>query len=139
MLEVGISDHHSFIIAVLKSQQVKGNAKTKLYRDYSEFIMDNFKAELEDKLKGGIETEYSNFQNIFIEVLNNQAPAKKKNVRFNNKPFMIKTLRKAIMHRSRLKNIYIRKKSDKNWENYKKQEIFVLNFLVKLKQNTLKI
>ena len=139
MLEVGISDHHSFIIAVLKSQQVKGNAKTKLYRDYSEFIMDNFKAELEDKLKGGIETEYSNFQNIFIEVLNNQAPAKKKNVRFNNKPFMIKTLRKAFMHRSRLKNIYIRKKSDKNWENYKKQEIFVLNFLVKLKQNTLKI
>ena len=101
--------------------------------------MDNFKAELEDKLKGGIETEYSNFQNIFIEVLNNQASAKKKNVRFNNKPFMIKTLRKAIMHRSRLKNIYIRKKSDKNWENYKKQEIFVLNFLVKLKQNTLKI
>ena len=101
--------------------------------------MDNFKAELEDKLKGGIETEYSNFQNIFIEVLNNQASAKKKNVRFNNKPFMIKTLRKAIMHRSRLKNIYIRKKSDKNWENYKKQEIFVLNFHVKLKQNTLKI
>ena len=101
--------------------------------------MDNFKAELEDKLKGGIETEYSNFQNIFIEVLNNQAPAEKKNVRFNNKPFMIKTLRTAIMHRSRLKNIYIRKKSDKNWENYKKQEIFVLNFLVKLKQNTLKI
>ena len=43
------------------------------------------------------------------------------------------------MHRSRLKNIYIRKKSDKNWENYKKQEIFVLSFLVKLKQNTLKI
>ena len=101
--------------------------------------MDNFKAELEDKLKGGIETEYSNFQNIFIEVLNNQAPTEKKNVRFNNKPFMIKTLRTAIMHRSRLKNIYIRKKSDKNWENHKKQEIFVLNFLVKLKQNTLKI
>ena len=27
----------------------------------------------------GIVTEYSNFQNIFIQVLNNQAPAKKKN------------------------------------------------------------
>ena len=40
--------------------------------------MDNFKADLDDKLKGGIETEYSNFQNTFIEVLNNQAPAKKK-------------------------------------------------------------
>ena len=52
---------------------------------------------------------------------------------------MTKTLRKAIMHRSRLKKIYIRKRNDKNWENYKKQEIFVLTFLVKLKQNTLKI
>ena len=45
----------------------------------------------------------------------------KKIARFNNSPFMTKTLRKAIMHRSRLKNIYIRKRNDKNWENYKKQ------------------
>ena len=70
MLEVGISDHHSFIITVLKSQLVKGNAKTKLYCDYSELIMDNFKAELDDKLKSGIVTD---FQNIFIQVLNNHA------------------------------------------------------------------
>ena len=93
--------------------------------------MDNFTAELDDKLKGGIIIEYSNFQNVFIQVLNNLAPAKKKIMRFNNSPFMTKTLRKAIMHRSRLKNIYIRKRNVKNWENYKKQR--------KLKQNTLKI
>ena len=31
---------------------------------------------------------------------------------------MNKTLRKDIMHRSRLKNIYIRKRNDKNGENY---------------------
>ena len=43
------------------------------------------------------------------------------------------------MHRSRLKNKYIRKRNDKNWENYKKQEIFVLTFFVKLKQNTFEI
>ena len=50
MLEVGISDHHSFIIIALKSQLIKGDVKTKLYRDYREFDMDNFKAELDDKL-----------------------------------------------------------------------------------------
>ena len=61
MLEVGISDHHSFIITALKSQLIKGDVKTKLYRDYigiisglyrdyREFDMDNFKAELDDKL-----------------------------------------------------------------------------------------
>ena len=82
VLEVGISDHHSLTITTLKSQLVKGNAKTKLYRDYSEFNMDNFKAELDDKLKSGVVTEYSNFQNIFIQILNNHALAKKKNCAF---------------------------------------------------------
>ena len=38
---------------------------------------------------------------------------------------MTKTLRKAIMHRSRLKNIYIRKRNDKNWENNKQINFFV--------------
>ena len=136
--EVGISDHHSLIITALKSQLVKGNAKTKLYPDYSEFNMDNFKAELDDKLKSGVVTEYSNFQNIFIQVLNNHAPAKKKIVRFINSPFMTKTLRKAIMHRSRLKNIYIRKRNDKNWENYKKQRNFCFDLLRKTKTEDFK-
>ena len=84
MLEAGISNHHSFIITALKSQLAKGNPKTKLklYHDYSEFNMNNFKAELDDKLKSGIVTEYSNFQNIFIRVHNNHVPAKKKNCAF---------------------------------------------------------
>ena len=76
--------------------------------------MDNFKAELDNKLKSGVVTAYSNFQNIFIQVLNNHAPAKKKILLFNDNSFMTKTLRKAIMHRSRLKNIYVRKRNDKN-------------------------
>ena len=58
VLEVGTSDHHSMIITALKSQLVKGNAKRKLYRDYNEFNMDNFKAELDNKLKSGVVIEY---------------------------------------------------------------------------------
>ena len=38
MLEAGISDHHNLIITALKSQLVKGNAKTKLYRGYMNLI-----------------------------------------------------------------------------------------------------
>ena len=66
MLEVGNSDHHSFIITALKSQLVKANAKAKLFRDYGELNMDNFKEELDGELKNGMVTEYSNFQNIFF-------------------------------------------------------------------------
>ena len=95
--------------------------------------MDNFKAELDNKLKSGVVTAYSNFQNIFIQVLNNHAPAKKKILLFNDNSFMTKTLRKAIMHRSRLKNIYVRKRNDKNWENYKKQSNFCVDILRKTK------
>ena len=38
--------------------------------------------EVNDKSKSGIETGYTNFQNIFIQVLNNHAPAKEKNSTF---------------------------------------------------------
>ena len=53
-------------MTALKSQLIKGNAKTKLYRDYSEFNTNNCKAELYHKLKSGIVTENSNLQNIFV-------------------------------------------------------------------------
>ena len=85
--------------------------------------MDDFKAELDDKFESGIVTEYSNFQNIFIQVLNNHAPAKKKIVPFNKSRFVTK---------SRLKNIYIRKRNNKNWGNYKKQRNFCVELLQKL-------
>ena len=57
VFEVGISDHHSFTITALKSKLVKGNTKTKIHCDYSEFNMDNFKVELGNKLKNGIITD----------------------------------------------------------------------------------
>ena len=43
VLEVGISDHHSLIVTALRSQLVKGNAKTKLYRDYNSFDIKLFR------------------------------------------------------------------------------------------------
>ena len=50
MLDVGISDHHSFIVTALKSQLIKGNAKMKLYRDYSSFQLEMFKSDLDQNL-----------------------------------------------------------------------------------------
>ena len=52
---------------------------------------------------------------------------------------MTKNLRKAITHRSRMKNIYTRKNIDKIGKNIRSKEIFVLTLFVKLNQNTLKI
>ena len=47
---------------------------------------------------------------------------------------MTKTLRKAIMHSSRLKNIYIKRRNDNKCENYKKERIFCVNLLKNTKR-----
>ena len=127
--EVGISDHHSFIVTALKSQLLKGNAKTKLYRDYSSFNLDIVKEDLENSFKNNFITEYFHFQNVFLEILHKHAPIKKKILRFNDSPFMTKSLRKVIMHRSKLKNIYNKTKANEDWDNYKKQRNLCVNLL----------
>ena len=47
---------------------------------------------------------------------------------------MTKSLKKAIMHRSKLKNIHNKTKASEDWDNYKKQR----NFYVSLLRNTKK-
>ena len=133
--EVGISDHHSFIVATLKSQLLKGNTKTKLYRDYSSFNLDIFNEDFENSFKNNFITEYSNFQNVFLEILHKHAPIKKKILRFNDDPFMTKSLRKAITHRSKFKNIYNKTKTNEDWDNYKKQRHFCVNLLRNTKKD----
>ena len=64
-----------------------------------------FNNELNEFLKGERDTNYSLFEDIFLQVLNAQAPMKKKIQVFNNNLFMTKHLRKAIRQSSRLKNI----------------------------------
>ena len=59
---------------------------------------------------------------------------KKKIQRFNNNPFMTKQLRKAIMHRSRLKNVFNKNRTPKTWDSYKKQRNFCVDLLRRTKK-----
>ena len=111
----------------LRSQLVKGNAKTKLYRDYNWFDVKLFKEDLDKNLKSNNTVDFSDFQNTFITALHKHAPIKKKILRFNNSPFMSEALRKAIMHSSKLKNIY-KKRADVNRANYKNNGILLSRY-----------
>ena len=51
VLENGISDHHSFITTVLRTQVIKGNAKMKLHRDYKTFNIKLLKREIGESLE----------------------------------------------------------------------------------------
>ena len=49
---------------------------------------------------------------------------KKKVLRANNKPYMTKALRRAIMKRSALRNKYLKSKTDEDLKTFKKQKNF---------------
>ena len=130
--EKGFSDHHKLITTILRKTISKGNSKKMFYRDYKRFDQKKFETELKLKLNSQTNLSYSTFQAVFLEILNKIAPVKVKVLRFNNNAFMTKSLRKAIMLRSRLKNNFSKQRSDENWDNYKKQR----NFCVKLLRQT---
>ena len=67
-------------------------------------------------------------------MMNNHAPLKSKTVRGSNVSFMNKDWRKTIYERTRLKNIYNKKQSKDNWNNYKKQR----NLCANLKKESMK-
>ena len=79
--------------------------------------------------------EYRHFENIFMNTLNNYAPSKQKYIRANESCFMNKTLKKAVMQRTKLKNKYLRNNTTENKLEYKKQR----NFCVKLFKNETKL
>ena len=58
----------------------------------------------------------------FLNVLNKQAPLKKKQLRANHASYVSKSMRKAIMRRSYLENIYFKKRTDESLRLYKKQK-----------------
>ena len=122
------------IVTALKSQLFQGNAKTKLYWDYNSFDIKLFKKDLDKNLKSSNTVNFCDFQNTFTIVLHEHAPIEKKNLRFNNSPFISKALRKTIMHRSKLKNIYNKKRKDVIWANYKKQRNFGVTLLRRTKK-----
>ena len=75
------------------------------------------------------ETELSlkSFETTVSLTLEKFAPLKQKYVRYNNNPFINRTLRKAIMTRSKLKRRYNLDKSTIKFENDKKQRKICVN------------
>ena len=92
------------------------------YRHYRNFRNEEFRAQLDNEIsKHDINNmEYQHFLNIFIEVLNKYAPMKEKYLRSNQGRFITKKLHKAIMKRSRLRNKFLRDRTEMSQKEYKK-------------------
>ena len=118
----GLSDFHKMVVTVMKTTFPKAQPKIVYYRDYKDFDLYNFRTDLREELSKTAEKDYFHFELTFLRVLEIHAPMKKKTLRANDKPYMTKVLRKAIMRRSELKRKYLKNKSDESHKAFKKQK-----------------
>ena len=121
-VETGLSDFHKMAITVMKTTFPKAQPKIIYYRDYKNFDLSTFRTELRQELKKNEDEGYFHFEVTFLRVLEKHAPMKKKVLRANDKPYMTKVLRQAIMRRSALKNKYLKDKSEDSLKSFKKQK-----------------
>ena len=74
------------------------------------------------------------FIKVCINTLNSHAPSKKKYTRGNHLPFINKELSKAIMNRTRLRNVYLKKISDENRKKDSRQRNYCVSVLRRTKR-----
>ena len=91
VIETGLSDFHQMPLTILKSNYIKCKPKQITYRNYNNFEIALFRQHLTQALQvEGSSTTYTDFHDIYINILNEHAPLKRKYVRGNDKPFMTK-------------------------------------------------
>ena len=139
-IETDLTNFHKMTITVMKTTFQKLKPKLIYYRDYIMFSNYKFTEELLSKLSMENISNRSNgpetFLQICIGVLDKLAPQKKKYNRGNNIPFMKKPLSWAHMKRSRLRNRFLKNRSEINRINYIKQRNYSVS-LLKKKQKTI--
>ena len=97
------------------------------YRSYRNFSEKDFLRDLQNMPfhtcmdMDDNEAAYSSFKDMFKKVVDKHAPMKSKLIRGTHAPFMNKELSKAIMHRSKLKNIHNKTQTKESWEAFKRQ------------------
>ena len=101
------------------------------YRDYKNFDNSRFSEELLSEIKklGPLNKNISIFYNVCIEVLEKYSPGKQKYIRANQANFMDSKLIYAIILRSKLYNIFLKSRSNKDGEVYKRQRNLCVSLL----------
>ena len=120
-ISTGLSDFHKMIVTVLKTTFPKAKPNVVTYRDFSNYRKEDFENELKINLESEGQKNYESFENVFLNTFNSYAPLKKKVIRANQKPYVTKEMRKAIMLRSQLENKFYQYVTEENWNSLKRQ------------------
>ena len=134
VLGSGLSDFHKLAMSVLKSYFKKEDSKVIYYRDYKYFDNETFSNELENELSkiGSLALSYDIFKNLCMDAINKYAPLKREYIRANHAEYMDKELSQAIMKSSKLRNDYLKHKSEET-DYHIKSNVILCHFTKKEK------
>ena len=125
MIETGLSDFHKMIVAVMKMHFPKMKPRVIRYRKYKTFNNDAFvntlRPELTKQKKVLDEKGLDAFSEICTDVLDKHAPQRKWYLRSNHKPFMNNEISKTVIARTRLRNRFLKNRSNQNRDLFRKQ------------------
>ena len=125
-------------VTVMKATFQKLDPKLIHYRDYRKYCNDSFRQDLLSTLvmeNINLSNGLQKFIDIYIKTLDKFSPRKKKYSRGNNMPFMNKSLCRAHMKRTRLRNCYLKKRSEQNRLSSVKQSNYCVSLLRKTKKD----
>ena len=121
---------HKLTLTVLKIRYKKQKPLVVMYRDYKHFSNENFQIELLSAMERYSNISFAGSHSKFLYFLGKHAPVKKRYIRANQKNFMEKEINQAIMVRSKLRNQFLKLKTEEDRLAYAKQR----NYCVKLSQ-----
>ena len=130
--ETGLSDYHKMILTSFKCSYDKMVPKQIMYRDYRKFNEGVFRGELGEATQES--NNWSDFESMYLKVLDKHAPIKQKTVRANHAPYVTKEIRKAIMKRTQLANKKNKTNTIEDIRNFKKQKNHVNRLCKKSKK-----
>ena len=119
-ITTGLSDFHKMTLTVLKTTFPKSIPKVICYR--TPYELTELETTLKKNLQDMKEQTYSNFEDAVMGSYNSVSSTKQRTVRANEKPYVTKEMRRAIMLRSQLQNRKFKHGSEENIQACKKQE-----------------
>ncbi len=120
-----LSDFHSFVHGVFKTNNPRTTSKRLFYRSFKHFDPVKFGQDLrEAPFHVGeifdIDSHMDYFQQMFLNILDRHAPIKTKTIRTSQCPHMNAKWKQAIYQRNMAHNVYLNDRSSKNFETYRK-------------------
>ena len=115
----------------------KQKQETIFYRNYKKFDNLKFKEALNRELmKHDLNNiDYKDFHEIVFSILNAHAPLKKKHLRENQASFVTREFRKAVMKSARLRNVYLKKRTEATKAAHNYQRNICVSLLKKSKRS----